>query len=342
MGLVPGSGLTGSDSGTAYRPPPTRKPAPPSNNPWGQISAAGQGAVDAAQAAFGFYAPTFAGIDQHNAWLNTQLLNQPGQTQQNAGFLSQNNALAQQLLGLQGQSNQVDIAGTGRQQDYYNNLFGLDQKSTAQNIGYQNALKGFLDQSFGVTTGQHQSVLAQLQNAASQNRFQAGVDTRQSNSQSTAAGAFTSQGHRQGLQDIQSQLAYALNNNAQQTKQENLGFDQAGIDLAKNKAGIDNTISNLSTDLERSGLTTQEQIARLNDRRSQLEIQAQTYGVQSDQLAAQLTQGLAKLQLDQMMNTGQLMDALNSNNAQAAQVVNQIIQFAVPNGAAQAKPKKGN
>lgn len=273
-----------------------------------------------------------------------QLQSMPGLYGDQASALRAGTAAQQAQLGLQQRGNAAEAAGLGRQSDYYSRLYGLDQRGTATNIDYQNRLRGFLNQSYGVATGVHGSVLDQLANQAAQARYTAGQQGRAADSQATAAGAFTSAGHRQTNKDIAADLGFNLANNTQQVAQENLGYKQTGIERSKAEAGIDNTIRGLSLDLERSGLTTAEQQARLGDRRVQLGIQSQIYGLQSDQMAASLQQGLAKLNLDQSVSMGQLFDAIQSNNMQSASVARQVIEKALAAaGALQGStPKEGN
>lgn len=211
---------------------------------------------------------------------------------------------------------------------YNSPTFGQYQGSVQNGynqIGYQNALNGLnqgdLQTQYQSNLGDNQTQIdvnglqqgrsladaaayAQMQklNWAAFNAQAAGMqnDLQKNlfgiNSQATANGAYTSQGA--GLsrgfaqKDYESQLANAFNQNAQQ--------DQ----LLGMRGG---------------NATVQAQI---------LARESQNLGMKSGQLQTTLTNGLAKLGLQNQMTVGNLLDGINSGNLQAQQLYNQIIQQA--------------
>ncbi len=287
---------------------PSRAPMGPPTAPPGYLDGGFQNNLSLYNS---WYAPQMTGY-QNQA---SNLANQLGAL--GAGFNQSAAGLNQQFASQQAQ-NQLGIASIGvdqaaipRQQDYYNALFGIDRDKYNNNMGYQGQLKGF-------STEDYNSVVKQLANQANQINYTADKNIRGVNSQATAAGSFTSAGTREGIQDVNADRGFGLEANRQQGVQANVGY-------RRDQAGITNTMNNLTSDFQAAGLTKDEQIARLNDRQQQLSIQAQQLGLKGDELAGALTSGLAKLNIDQALNVGQLMDSLYSNNAQQQQLAQQIL-----------------
>lgn len=290
------------------------------------------GVIAALQADAGLQAPQIANLQGQIGNNTTQVgAANLDYTQQTGGLNSTyQNQMGQ--LGLSQQGNAINQAAVGRQEGYYNQLYGLDQSDEARNVAYQNQLATFLNQQFGVAGGIHQSNLTQLGDQASQYKNQFGQNVASTNSADTATGAFTSQGHVQANQNLGSNLAYQLSNNKQQTLQENLGYLNTAIQHNQGEAGIQNTIAGLGSDLARSGLNHTEQIAQLQDRGQQLNLQAQSYGLNAQQYATTLQQGLANLNLNQTVTLGQLFDSRLSDNTQIQQIIAQIFQAGLGQG----------
>lgn len=297
-----------TESSTGRRPvdPALGAPRPPS----------GYAPFDAAASVYGQYGSPQLTILQNQAnQLGTQIGYQnygyglqTGALNTQYGYDQAQNALAQQALG-------IDGAAIGRQTGYYNNLYGIDREKYQNAIGYQGKLKGFSGEDYRTT-------LQGLAGQASQARFNADRDVRRLLSGQTAAGAYTSEGSREGRTDINTDRDYALGAIDVNRRQANIGY-------RKDLAGIDNTIANLTSDFKAAGLTKDEQIARLGDRRQQLDIQSQQLGIQSDELSSRLEQGLASLNLNHVSSVGQIMDALSSNNQQQIQWAMNVMQQAL-------------
>lgn len=321
-----GTSIGGTSATMPYQPPPSRPPT--GSSPYSTVPGFSN-ALSTYQQFYGPQQQTLA--NQYNQQVFGIGQAQQSYGQQSAGLNSTyQNQLAQ--LGLQQQGNAIDQGAIGRQQSYYDQLYGLDQSDAGRNTAYQQQLANFLNQQYGVTTGVHSSVLQQLASQASQFKNQAGRSIEDNNSANAATGSYTSAGHRQ--QDVRTgqDLAYQLANNKQQTSQENLGFLNSTIEKNKGQAGIANTIAGLGSDLARSGLSHSEQEAQLQDRHQQLELQAQGFGLTGQQYATTLSQGLAALNLNQSINIGQLMSAASSTNLQQQQLAIQIIQSALSAG----------
>lgn len=249
-----------------------------------------------------------------------------------SGALRQNYNSSVGLNNLAAQATGADRASIGRQRGYLDSMYGVDQAKYGTNVGYQNALKGFAGQAYGIAGKTHTSVLEQLANQLADSQRQAVNEDKGVRSQATAAGAYTAQGTRDDVATVEADRASRQANNAQQRLQEGYSYDQTGVAYRRDLSGIDNTIANMGYDLQASGLSTAEQKAKLGDRMAQLDIQAKTFGLKNDQLESQLSQGLASLNLDQVMSVGQLMDSLNSNDYQKAQLAQQIIGQALQYG----------
>lgn len=237
-----------------------------------------------------------------------QYANQQQQLRDSYGFDTARLGLEQQGLG-------IDQAAARRQQDYYNALYGIDREKYQQAMGYTGQLKGFSREDF-------QNSLRRLANQADQTRFQAGANIADLQSDLAAMGSFTSAGGRRKRGEIESNRDFALTDLARQVQGTDIGF-------RRDQAGFDNTMANLTSDFKASGLTNAEQQARLQDRLGQLDLQAQGLGISRQELDSRLSSGLATLNLNNLVNVGQLMDAMNSNNAQQQAWANSIVMQAL-------------
>jgi hypothetical protein len=261
-----------------------------------------------------FGAPSLAQLQSQQSLLGLQMGAQDaryGLAQQAAqagyGFDRERLGLAQQELG-------IDRGALMRQQGYYDDLYGIDREKYGQNVGYQNRLGQFNFRSFGVTK-------ADLARQAAQTQADADRQQRGLRSDLTAAGAYTSQGGREGRRDIDTARASQLRGIDLQGQAAQIGYE-------RDQAGIQNTIANLTSDFKASGLTTAEQKARLQDRMAALDLKGRELGINGRELASRLEQGLASLNLDQIVSMGQLMDAVTSNNAAQAQWANDVMMKA--------------
>lgn len=242
----------------------------------------------------------------------------------------------------------------GRQQ-FANGRYDI----AGRDLGLDDRVYDFAGQRYGLQGQTHQSVLAQLGNQAAMAQRNAFEGNRDAGSKATAAGAFTSAGHGWDREDIAQALGFKLTDIGEQTKQENVNREQQGVDyglagvnhdrdkLDYERAGIDymsetsdiaHTRNNLGFDLEAAGLTKDEQKARLQDRIQTLDLQAQKYGLSSQQLQQRLSSTLRDLNLDGQISTGQLADMLNSADNSRRQIALNILQQAM--GAAQNMPNR--
>ena len=106
---------------------------------------------------------------------------------------------------------------------------------------------------------------------------------------------------------------------------------------AEQLATLDKHRRDLNLDLERSGLSRDQQQAQVQDRMNNLALQAASMGVQADALARSLQLELERLGLQQAISVGQLMDAKNSNDAARAQLAANLIAQAGAQTAQQAQ-----
>lgn len=261
----------------------------------------------------------------------------------------------------------VDRDAANRQMGYYDDMFGVDltryNSDTAYLAGQQvfadgrYALAGrdlALDQQRYDLQGQtSNSVLAQIANQSAQAERTAMEDRRDTASDATFKGAFTAAGHTWDRGDIAAALGFKQSDLAEQTKQEKINREQQGVMFNRDKldyeqAGIDymeQTSANahkrdgLAIDLYESGLSKNEQQARLGDRLRTLDIQAQRLGLDRQQLQNKLDTALRSLNLDRQMSTGQLIDMLNSADVGQRETANRVIAQAL--GSTTAMPGGG-
>jgi len=208
---------------------------------------------------------------------------------------------------------------------------------------------GIAGERYGLQGQTHTSVLAQIANQAAMAQRDAFEGNRDAASKATGAGAFTSAGHGWDREDIASALGFQLTDLGEQTKQEQvnrqqqgLDYDEAGIrnerdhldyerqaiEYMSTTSDIANNKNNLTFDLQEAGLTKDEQQARLQDRLQTLDIQAQRFGLNRQQLQDKLQTALRNLGLDRQISQGQLADMLSSTNFSLSQLGMSILQNA--------------
>lgn len=234
-------------------------------------------------------------------------------------------------------------AAFGGVQGYYEptfNQFDHQNQSLLAQLGYNQA--GY-DQMVGAAQQSYNSRAAQLQNqiastrldkanvsadqryydvygrelgnqyltnvagvANDQNRANYGAETgvRNSLSSGVASGSFTSQGTRDNVMDVMKQL----------------GFDTQGLKLKRQ--GLDSQYQVDTANVSRQ----KEQLA---NRQKQLDLVASNYGLQGDDLKAQLQQTLARYGLDRSTSVQNIMDGLYSNDQNRLKFANQILMDAI-------------
>lgn len=251
----------------------------------------------------------------------------------------------------------VDRDAANRQMGYYDQMFGVDLSRYNSEMGYIAGQQQFADGRYDIAgrdlgldqrrydlQGQtSNSVLAQIANQSAQAERGAMEDRRDTASNATFAGAFTSQGHNWDRGDIAAKLGFTQADLSEQSKQEKINREQQGVSFERDKldyeqAGIDymeqtsanaHKRDNLGFDLYESGLSKNEQQARIGDRLRTLDIQAQRLGLDRQALQNKLDTALKNLKLDRQVSTGQLMDMLASADAGQRATANQVIAQAL-------------
>lgn len=208
---------------------------------------------------------------------------------QTQALQSQGNSLNERQ---QAQGQYYSQSSDAAQRDYQAKLglLGIDQRGNAIDQASISKLLGL----YGQQTGQYRS-LYDAQNA--QARAQGAQQTFDLNSKTTAQGGWGSEGQRTGLGTIDTLMNQAINANESQ------------FSIAKNQ-------NDISTE-------------RLQAQKASLANIAGSYGLKADQLKASLDGGLAKLGLDNIMNSGQLADMITSNDVQQATLARTIIDQAL-------------
>lgn len=117
----------------------------------------------------------------------------------------------------------------------------------------------------------------------------------------TQKGAMGSLGFKRRMGSIQSDLANQLTG---------IGIDKDAATFSARQAQADR----------------REAKARLDDNNKTLDIKAKEYGIDRQQVQANLQQGLAKLGIDQTTSVNQILDMLSSNDIQQRAVAEQIFR----------------
>lgn len=97
-------------------------------------------------------------------------------------------------------------------------------------------------------------------------------------------------------------------------------------DLANQLTGIGIDKDSAIFGAREAAMGRTEQKAKLDDQNRMLDIKAKEYGIDRQQVEANLQQGLAKLGLDNMTSVNQIMDMLSSNDIQQRAVAENIFR----------------
>lgn len=193
---------------------------------------------------------------------------QTGVLNQNAGFQRQSLGLDQQGLGIQ-------QGALNRQGPLLGAEYGLQQQQFGlQNQGFDQAVQEAWQ---GAQRGQ-----------------------RSINSSETARGGFASQGHQQGLQDIQTQLSNSLST----------------IGRQRESASLSN---------QGNTLQYQEQVAKLGDAQKQLDLSSKRLGLSGEEITARLNQSLNQLGLSTAMSATDLLSGISKMQAGEYSPLSQMI-----------------
>jgi hypothetical protein len=204
-----------------------------------------------------------------------------------------------------------DTQRAGKQADFnlanqgidlkYDNL-GIDRRAADRDAAYYQNLLNVLNQQRDIVGLNFNNTQQKLQD-------QAATDVRGANSQATAGGAWLSPGRMNNISDI--------------FKNYNTGLTSAELDRRNAILGYNEKEFGLKKSQEETG-----------DTKDRLDITAKQYGLDRQQLKNTLDQGLAQLGYGQYMDTAQLLDKVDSSNAQEASVARQILQSVMQAGSA--------
>ena len=204
-----------------------------------------------------------------------------------------NNNAIQNLTGRIGLVNQGYGTQTNLMNQNYGNQMGQLRVNADTNMYDQNVV----NQLMGQSTAGYNNMLAQfgLQEAGARN--QAGIQRRSASSDAIGRGAYGTAGTGQDFTDISSNLA--------------------------------NQLGMYGTQREKAGIDYKTETINLEKRRNDLTQQGKIYGLQGEQFGIALQQGLAKLNLDNVITVGNLMDSINSKNTANAALTTSVIQQAL-------------
>lgn len=259
-----------------------------------------------------FYAIENSAFDRNDARLNGQLGQISAGYGQMAGSARTGYGLDMKLIDIARKGQGIDYDAIRRQQQYYRDTFGI------QDLGF-NEKHAFLGQNRGFARDAFRSQLEALDAQG----IQVGDQKRRGMSalvgDAAARGALVAGGTQEKASDLATDEYFARDTLKRQGADAELAFK-------KEDAGLKFQQEEVLRDKELNGLNTNEQIARLNDRQKQLDLEAQKLGVQADQLANNLRSTLARLNLDRVTSVGQIMDSLASNDLARAQMARSIVQ----------------
>ncbi len=201
----------------------------------------------------------------------------------------------------------------------------LDQDAARRNMGYNFAKQGLsaaeLQNQYGMSMGD-------LAQQSGDNAIQLGAIPRQMDYQSLLQslagqmlGVSNDSAQSQSAQQLASLRSGAVANGAAQSQGFRTGKDFNARDLA-------NTLAGNSIQFNRENAGYIENKAQLQDRKAQLELEAQNLGMKPAQLKTQLDNSLAMLGLNTQMTSDDLLDGLRKGDLTALSIYNSIIQSA--------------
>ncbi len=267
-------------------------------------------------------ATMFAGLDAQKDRLAQHQAELEGAYGARAGAASQGAALANRGVDLDEEKLGVDRKATERQNPYLDELFGL-------RTGQRNSRNDYLKTLEGLS---EREMAAKLFGADAIQEFGLGSAdlqqkqlTRKQRSDAAAAGSTVTQGNREALSDID--LEHALTT-TKVKKDRELAGKTAQLERERDAAGIKAQWDDNYWSQQLDAATTKEEKAKVGDRLSMLDIAAKELGLKREQIANQLSQTLASMNLDKVTSVGQLLDAMVSNDQKRAEAAWQIFQQA--------------
>lgn len=323
MGLTDTNRNRGSGWGSSPKPRGASTPLISRANglapyPTSGAQATGNSAVNQRDAYLGqiasqMYAPDMAALDNYGANLQRQLQRGDGGAgAAGRAAANRNYDIGMRQIGLQREGLDIDRGAANRQMGYYDQLGGIQGRQLDNSLGLLSQQRGFAGDSY----------MNQLATFDTQGR---GIDANSAREQemmmsaAIAGGAVASQGVRSDKSFIEGERTRAqslLNNQRTEAK----------INYQERLANLDSQTRGLLLDHELNQLSNAEQKARLGDRLKQLDLTARQYDLNAEQLAANLQSAIDSIGAGESLRVGQLMDAINSNNAQKAQVGLQVVE----------------
>lgn len=239
-----------------------------------------------------------------------------------AGLARQGNDIALRRIGLRETGNQYDTDLARQQGGFLDQSWQLTQERHAADKGYLGKLRGFATRDYNNEMGFNDR-------ARDLSMAQIGLDysrsSRQATSDATARGAITSAGFHDTMSEFgqQRDISTGETTLSHDRTRTSLGsrYDRELTDL--DKQGVD-----LDFDLRGSQLSVEEQRATLDNRLKQLDLLAQDFGLQREELANQLSKGLAALGMQKQQALAGITDAMASNDIQRQQAALGIISAA--------------
>jgi hypothetical protein len=223
--------------------------------------------------------------------------------------LYEQNSMPQMTALLNGRQNLIDRQGNintnyGMQRDYLNQGYGNQMGQLRVNADTNMYDQNVVNQLMGQNTASYNNLLSQFGLQEADARNQSDVKRRAAASDAIARGAYGGAGTGQDFTDISSALA-----------------NQLGMYGAKREgAGIDYKTETINLQKRRNDLTQQGKI----------------YGLQGEQFGIALQQGLAKLNLDNILSVGNILDQINSKDQATAALMSSIVERAMAASSIQA------
>lgn len=247
----------------------------------------------------GFSPPSREQIGMQNSlnaatgWYGPQLTQNDIQAHRLAGQLGYGDAQYGMDVGNLNQNAALDRARLGLQQ----NNIGVDRDAIGRQLGVSDQLQALANQLFGLN-GDTLDANVRTAGRGFDNAQRSAVSSRVAN------GGVGSVGMRQDLTEIGAQRG-----------------DTFGQFL-RDRAG-------LGVQQQQSDINFKEDKAKLNDRLKALDNEAGKLGIDRKQLETNLQQGLAKLGVDHLFSTNDLIDAMQSNDIDRQALAQSIFREAL-------------
>lgn len=177
---------------------------------------------------------------------------------------------------------------------------GIDRNANNRDAAYYQNLLNVLNQQRDIVGQEFTNTRQQLQDRSA-------TDVRGINQQATAGGSWLAPERMEQVSDVFKNYNTSLQSAELQRRSGVLGYNKEEFGLEKSKA-------------------------ETGDKNQKLDIMAKQYGLDREKLKLGLDQGLANLGYQQYMNTQDLLDKVDSSNAQEAAVARQILESVLQSG----------